>query len=149
MPSGVLTALYDEGHTGAIFNEATTLITDGLIGAATLLASAALAGQAHSDPPGWTSMDHDAVARDAKAAESPRTRSASKWLWEMSATGCTTMSPTPRWPGRSPQSSTGHPGATYAVATMARYLCPPERGKLDGYLSASSNPTLHAAAPRY
>jgi hypothetical protein len=39
---------------------------------------------------------------------------------------------------------------TYALATMAvRYLCPPERGKLDDYLSASSNPTLHAAAPRY
>jgi hypothetical protein len=34
--------------------KATTLITGGLIGATTLLASAALAGQAHSDPRGWT-----------------------------------------------------------------------------------------------
>jgi hypothetical protein len=89
--------------------KATTLITGGLIGTATLLASVALAEQAHSDPPGWTYMDYDAVARDAKAAGITVDPVSVEVVMVDVCYWLHNDEPTPRWPGRSHQSSDRSP----------------------------------------
>ena len=111
--------------------------------------------QAAPDHPGWLDMDDDSVTQAAKAAGVTASTNSVEivmedfcdWLHGGSTMGVRT---TDAIVADSITSRLGQvtPTQIYAVGLMAtKYLCPPERPKLEGYLRSSSSPLLRGAAP--
>jgi hypothetical protein len=126
------------------------IVTPGVLAAISITLAAP--AQADPDYPGWLEkMDFNGVTQAAKAAGITADTISVEvviedfcyWLHGGSFEGVST---TDSIVAQSITSELGQitSAQTYAVGLMStKYLCPPERPKLEGYLSASRNPSTH------